>query len=593
MAETRGPTKEMTLYDLLGISNPEEEQQPPPSTAAPEISSLRMPAPIGIPSVSTAPRVGVPDRSTPFMAPGASLTNAVFPTVQQQVGRRPVSSVLPSVELPKSGPAPLTPSMGMMSPQDRSEGQAAGGPVAAPRSRLDRFGHIVGEVGKDVGVAAGSMLLPAVMPWIPGTPQHQRMEENAQKRRDEADIAKREGEARIGQIGAQTGEEQAVTRQRGLESDALGRRAKDIADYMAAHPNASQLDAEKAVESALSPTSVEKPMTVKPGESIYDPTTGKFTTVPGTTPEAFERSEIVGPDGKPMLANYDRAKGKYFDLNGNEIAGAKPYQKEPNEPKPTAGMVGGKPAWGQYVQGKGWLDPNTGQPIPGFQPPPSFAETGLYEPTEVNVGGKLQPGKFDRRTGNITVANVAGGGPVAIPHAVEGEINKIMDTARGADTRYGVMIDNEKPALAGNQQAMINILANHMGMTQGLQKGSRINQAMWDEATASAPWIDRVLSRFTKVDPQTGERVITGPLSGITLTPDQIKQMVDLGQDRRVREWQQAAHTAAQNGLDISGEIPQDVREGIAKAEGTAGSAGPKTPAAPKKYGNVTFTPGE
>src|SRR5271154_3134308 len=98
------------------------------------------------------------------------------------------------------------------------------------------------------------------------------------------------------------------------------------------------------------------------------------------------------------------------------------------------------------------------------------------------------------------------------------------------------MDDNIKDALKDpehpNQQAMVSLLANHLGMTGGLQKGMRITKAMWDEAAASAPWMDKTLARFTSVDPQTGDRTLIAPLSGVVLTPDQMHSMVDLAHQK-------------------------------------------------------------
>ena len=53
------------------------------------------------------------------------------------------------------------------------------------------------------------------------------------------------------------------------------------------------------------------------------------------------------------------------------------------------------------------------------------------------------------------------------------------------------MDKNLKDALAGDQQAMLSLVANHIGMTLGAQKGARINQAVWNEAVESAPWLAR------------------------------------------------------------------------------------------------------
>ena len=90
-------------------------------------------------------------------------------------------------------------------------------------------------------------------------------------------------------------------------------------------------------------------------------------------------------------------------------------------------------------------------------------------------------------------------------------------------------------------------MANHIGMTLGLQKGARISQAMWNEAIATAPWLQKAEARFDE----------HGYLSGVTLTPQQIRQMVSLGQDRRKRQWQQAQEAGTMYGVNVP--IPDDL----------------------------------
>ena len=74
-------------------------------------------------------------------------------------------------------------------------------------------------------------------------------------------------------------------------------------------------------------------------------------------------------------------------------------------------------------------------------------------------------------------------------------------------------------ALAGNQQAMVGIVANHIAMTTH-QPGAamRPTKALFDEAANSQPWLQSVTKRFSP----------DGVLIGITLSPEQIQNMVDL-----------------------------------------------------------------
>lgn len=87
--------------------------------------------------------------------------------------------------------------------------------------------------------------------------------------------------------------------------------------------------------------------------------------------------------------------------------------------------------------------------------------------------------------------------------------------------RKNLMHKNLADGLKGNQQAMLSLVANHIGMTLGAQKGARINQAVWNEAVESAPWL-------AKAEAKWGPE---GYLSGVTLTPEQMKQMVELADE--------------------------------------------------------------
>lgn len=443
------------------------------------------------------------------------------------------------------------------------------------------FGNIIGNIGRDVGSAALQFAAPWAAPFVPGTIQHQ-MFETARERGAERFKTAEE-------------EKQAQTAQYNAESEA---RQREWSKPVPTEGGTWKWDAQKGdwalvpeggktAKEPREPQTPEERATYwdKYGGGANDPRRGEYILT-GKMPVAKEGEEKpfetagglmwTNPaNPKPVMLPGQTMPPVPGDTISGQLAPAAPLPpqqakaiekpvKDEKENKAVGGMINGKPAWGVQTE-KGWVDPETLQPIPNFQPPPSFAETGLWQPTMINQNGTMVPGMLNARTGQVLPTSA--GSPTIIPKDIQPEINRIMDTARGADTRFGVMIDNEQPALAGNQQAMINILANHMGMTQGLQKGSRINQAMWNEATASAPFIDRVLSKFTKVDPDTGDRIITGPLSGVTLTPQQIKQMVDLGHDRRVREWQQALHTATQNGLNIAGTIPNDIRGDVMAVE--------------------------
>jgi hypothetical protein len=112
--------------------------------------------------------------------------------------------------------------------------------------------------------------------------------------------------------------------------------------------------------------------------------------------------------------------------------------------------------------------------------------------------------------------------------------NKRFETALDADTRLSRMEASYAKGLKGDQQAMLALLTDHIGMTLGMQKGARITKDILNEATQSQPWLAKIGSKFDD----------RGYLSGVTLGPDQMKQMLDLGYEARDRAVQ-GAHDAA------------------------------------------------
>lgn len=181
---------------------------------------------------------------------------------------------------------------------------------------------------------------------------------------------------------------------------------------------------------------------------------------------------------------------------------------------------------------------------PGAPPPPGYAATtttSAYPIVNIDSQGHQVVTNATRQT--TTQRAVPGAAPALTPPppvATTGSprANGIVNTPKGveeagtsvrtAEQRLASMVNLEKDAKAGNQQDQIAILAAHMGMTGGIVPGVRIGATFWEEAENSAPWISRLLASVTAEDPNTGERVVISPLSGIKLTKGQIDQMIDL-----------------------------------------------------------------
>ncbi len=124
------------------------------------------------------------------------------------------------------------------------------------------------------------------------------------------------------------------------------------------------------------------------------------------------------------------------------------------------------------------------------------------------------------------------------------EVGKIYADPMASAERYNVMTDSLDKAINNHdQQAMLNLLTNHIGMTMGLQKGARITQAILNEAQKSQPWLANIKAKFD------GD----GYLSGVTLGPQQMKSMVDLGRGRFREDVVKARNLAKYAGAEDDG----------------------------------------
>lgn len=107
--------------------------------------------------------------------------------------------------------------------------------------------------------------------------------------------------------------------------------------------------------------------------------------------------------------------------------------------------------------------------------------------------------------------------------AQKAQVFKVYQPVMDSAERFNVMADAYEKAIKDHdQQAMLNLLYNHMGMTMGLQKGARMTQDLIREAQQSQPWLQGIKAKFDN----------QGYLSGVTLSPQQMRQMVGLAQNR-------------------------------------------------------------
>jgi hypothetical protein len=120
-------------------------------------------------------------------------------------------------------------------------------------------------------------------------------------------------------------------------------------------------------------------------------------------------------------------------------------------------------------------------------------------------------------------------------------VNDRTNTALDADERLSRMERSYQKALKGDQQAMLALLTDHLGMTMGIQKGARITKDILNEAQTSQPWLAKIASKFDD----------RGLLSGATLGPDQMRQMLDLGYEARDRAYGSAHDAATTYGVPL------------------------------------------
>jgi hypothetical protein len=162
------------------------------------------------------------------------------------------------------------------------------------------------------------------------------------------------------------------------------------------------------------------------------------------------------------------------------------------------------------------------------------------------MGWNPQTNKYDLDMGESgekpAVVNVNSG--KANDRAEKNDVLKAYQPALDSAERMNVMTENYEKAIKDHdQQAMLSLLANHLGMTMGLQKGARMTKDIIREAQESQPWMQGIAAKFDK----------DGYLSGVTLSPNQMRQMVGLGQSRYAEDAKKSRSTAQYLGATDDG----------------------------------------
>jgi hypothetical protein len=166
----------------------------------------------------------------------------------------------------------------------------------------------------------------------------------------------------------------------------------------------------------------------------------------------------------------------------------------------------------------------------------------------------------------------------ALPRSAARQMLSIWQPALDSGERLQVMQANLERGLQGDQQAMLSLLANHLGMTMGLQKGARLNQAIISEAEQSRPWLEGMKAKFDD----------RGYLTGVVLSPQQMRQMVELGAQRYQSDVQKARYEAPFAGTNEEPMLPVNPdtlanNPMPSRLPQRAGGGNPRNPTPPKQ----------
>lgn len=200
-------------------------------------------------------------------------------------------------------------------------------------------------------------------------------------------------------------------------------------------------------------------------------------------------------------------------------------------PQPAA-VASGAPAAPQGAAQPPAATPTSPAAAPATTAPPAAAMSPRALKKEVEARNPSKTSTSASPAAHSTGANASVKVGTPLFAAPSKNYNDAMGVYQAALTRQTQMHKNLKDALGpkGSQQAMLALLFNHIGMTQGAQKGARINQKSVDEAKASTPWVDAKIAQWFHQD-KNGDYIFDGLKGGVTLTKPQMEQMVELADE--------------------------------------------------------------
>jgi hypothetical protein len=256
----------------------------------------------------------------------------------------------------------------------------------------------------------------------------------------------------------------------------------------------------------------------------FDPGTGAKTPVSGTLSVPSWQGQVV-PATSPYTGQKENRilytpAGQEFMKKQAEVAAT------PEKPvTPAEAPIGDSAAAQVNSANEARYQVNH----PGQKLPDNYKVTADSKKTDVDRLDRLFGGtesaeatKAARDTATANAQAATAARDQKTDAALRAQVSKTYAPAMDSAERFNVMAKNAEDGKKGDQQAQLSLLANHLGMTMGLNKGARINQAIIDEAIKSRPWLQGLQAKFDS----------NGYLSGVTLTPQQMDQMVNLGRER-------------------------------------------------------------
>ena len=157
-------------------------------------------------------------------------------------------------------------------------------------------------------------------------------------------------------------------------------------------------EAKRELERAQTQNLENPPNTIEPtAEGIFGINSRNLTATPVSAPGGQPLHPYVKPGPISRVAIQDpndptngieaiEQDGVIYVPGPNgayaPVTNPRPFEK-PTQQHPTAGLVGGRAAFGLYDPQKGWVDPTTKQPLPGFTPPPNYVEGASQLPNQM------------------------------------------------------------------------------------------------------------------------------------------------------------------------------------------------------------------